>query len=53
MVIVERSGEHHVPLASKEEVADAILDRVETLRGRGRSPALLSRRVAAPFTLGS
>ncbi|HEY1238331.1 MAG TPA: bifunctional phosphopantothenoylcysteine decarboxylase/phosphopantothenate--cysteine ligase CoaBC [Solirubrobacterales bacterium] len=32
VVIVERSGEHHVPLASKEAVADAILDRVEALR---------------------
>jgi phosphopantothenoylcysteine decarboxylase/phosphopantothenate--cysteine ligase len=32
VVIVERDGEHHVPLASKEEVADAILDRVEALR---------------------
>ena len=32
VVVVESSGEHHVPLASKEEVADAILDRVEALR---------------------
>jgi phosphopantothenoylcysteine decarboxylase/phosphopantothenate--cysteine ligase len=32
VVIVERGGEHHVPLASKEEIADAILDRVEALR---------------------
>jgi phosphopantothenoylcysteine decarboxylase / phosphopantothenate---cysteine ligase len=32
VVIVERSGEHQVPLASKEDVADAILDRVEALR---------------------
>jgi phosphopantothenoylcysteine decarboxylase/phosphopantothenate--cysteine ligase len=32
VVIVERDGEHHVPLASKEEVADAILDRIEALR---------------------
>ena len=32
VVIVERGGEHHVPLASKERVADAILDRVEALR---------------------
>jgi phosphopantothenoylcysteine decarboxylase / phosphopantothenate---cysteine ligase len=32
VVIVESSGEHHVPLASKEQVADAILDRVEALR---------------------
>ena len=36
VVIVERAGEHHVPLASKEQVADAILDRVEALR---KSPA--------------
>jgi phosphopantothenoylcysteine decarboxylase/phosphopantothenate--cysteine ligase len=32
VVIVERGGERHVPLASKEQVADAILDRVEALR---------------------
>jgi phosphopantothenoylcysteine decarboxylase/phosphopantothenate--cysteine ligase len=32
VVIVERSGEHPVPLASKEQVADAILDRVDALR---------------------
>jgi phosphopantothenoylcysteine decarboxylase / phosphopantothenate---cysteine ligase len=32
VVIVEREGEHHVPLASKDEVADAILDRIEALR---------------------
>ncbi len=32
VVIVESAGDHHVPLASKEQVADAILDRVEALR---------------------
>jgi phosphopantothenoylcysteine decarboxylase / phosphopantothenate---cysteine ligase len=32
VVIVERAGEHHVPLAAKEQVADAILDRIEALR---------------------
>ena len=32
VLIVERHGEHHVPLTSKEGVADAILDRVEALR---------------------
>ncbi len=32
VTIVERGGEHHVPLASKEAVAEAILDRVEALR---------------------
>jgi phosphopantothenoylcysteine decarboxylase/phosphopantothenate--cysteine ligase len=37
VVIVERSREHPVPLASKEQVADAILDRVETLRSGTRS----------------
>jgi hypothetical protein len=31
-VIVEASGEHHIPLASKEEIADAILDRIAALR---------------------
>jgi phosphopantothenoylcysteine decarboxylase/phosphopantothenate--cysteine ligase len=39
VVIVERGAEHHVPLASKEEVADAILDRVEALRSGSGSPA--------------
>ena len=34
VVIVERDGEHRVPLAPKDEVADAILDRVEALRQR-------------------
>jgi phosphopantothenoylcysteine decarboxylase/phosphopantothenate--cysteine ligase len=32
VTIVARDGEHHVPLASKDEIADAILDRVEALR---------------------
>jgi phosphopantothenoylcysteine decarboxylase/phosphopantothenate--cysteine ligase len=32
VVIVERSGEHPVPLASKEQVADSILDRVDVIR---------------------
>jgi hypothetical protein len=36
-VIVERSGERQVPLASKGAVADAILDRVDALRSE--SPA--------------
>jgi phosphopantothenoylcysteine decarboxylase/phosphopantothenate--cysteine ligase len=33
VTIVERTGEQHVPLASKDDVADAILDRVDALRG--------------------
>jgi phosphopantothenoylcysteine decarboxylase/phosphopantothenate--cysteine ligase len=42
VVIVEAGGERHLPLASKEEIADAILDRVEALRtatgaARGRA----------------
>jgi phosphopantothenoylcysteine decarboxylase/phosphopantothenate--cysteine ligase len=32
VTIVERTGEHHVPLTSKDAVADAILDRVEAIR---------------------
>ena len=32
VVIVEREGERRVPQASKEEVSEAILDRVEALR---------------------
>jgi phosphopantothenoylcysteine decarboxylase / phosphopantothenate---cysteine ligase len=34
VVIVERAAERHVPLASKEQIADAILDRVEALRNQ-------------------
>jgi phosphopantothenoylcysteine decarboxylase/phosphopantothenate--cysteine ligase len=34
VTIVERGGEHHVPMASKDDVANAILDRVETLRSK-------------------
>ena len=33
VTIVERDGEHPIPLASKDEVAEAILDRVEAIRG--------------------
>jgi phosphopantothenoylcysteine decarboxylase/phosphopantothenate--cysteine ligase len=32
VTIVERGGEHHVALAGKDVVADAILDRVDSLR---------------------
>ena len=32
VVIVERAGERRVPLAPKEEVAGAILDRVDAIR---------------------
>jgi phosphopantothenoylcysteine decarboxylase / phosphopantothenate---cysteine ligase len=39
VTIVERGGERHVPLATKEEVAEAILDRVEALRGEPRTAA--------------
>ena len=28
VTIVERAGEHHVPLAAKDDVAEAILDRL-------------------------
>ena len=37
VVIVERGGEHHIPLASKEDVADAILDRVDAIRSQSGS----------------
>jgi phosphopantothenoylcysteine decarboxylase/phosphopantothenate--cysteine ligase len=37
VVIVERDGERRVGLAPKEQVAAAILDRVEALRGRTAS----------------
>jgi phosphopantothenoylcysteine decarboxylase / phosphopantothenate---cysteine ligase len=33
VLIVEPDSEHPVPLATKEEIAEAILDRVEALRG--------------------
>jgi phosphopantothenoylcysteine decarboxylase / phosphopantothenate---cysteine ligase len=42
VVIVEASGEHPVPMASKQQVADAILDRIEALRkptGRAQRPS--------------
>jgi hypothetical protein len=38
-VIVERGEERHVPLSSKEAVADAILDRIEALRSGSVSSA--------------
>jgi phosphopantothenoylcysteine decarboxylase/phosphopantothenate--cysteine ligase len=38
VVIVERDGEYQVPLASKEQVADAILDRVEAIRSASGAP---------------
>jgi phosphopantothenoylcysteine decarboxylase/phosphopantothenate--cysteine ligase len=40
VVIVEAGGEHQVPLASKEEIADAILDRVDALRSAPGAPTL-------------
>ena len=40
VTIVEADGEHPVPLSSKEEVAEAILDRVEELRSKdARAPS--------------
>jgi phosphopantothenoylcysteine decarboxylase / phosphopantothenate---cysteine ligase len=40
VTVLERDGELHVPLASKAEVAEAILDRVELIRGpRSRQAA--------------
>jgi phosphopantothenoylcysteine decarboxylase/phosphopantothenate--cysteine ligase len=38
VLIVEAEGEHPVPRAPKEDVADAILDRVEALRDREVAP---------------
>jgi phosphopantothenoylcysteine decarboxylase / phosphopantothenate---cysteine ligase len=37
VLIVEAAGEHHVPRSPKEQVADAILDRVEALRSGART----------------
>ena len=42
VAIVEASGEHHVPLASKDKVADAILDRVEAIRAASGAAAIKS-----------
>jgi phosphopantothenoylcysteine synthetase/decarboxylase len=41
VTIVEPGGDQPVPLASKDEIADAILDRVEALRSgaSSRQPA--------------
>ena len=39
IVIVEASGEHHIPRASKEEIANAILDRIEALRAASSARA--------------
>ncbi len=45
VTVIERAAEHHIGLAAKDEVADAVLDRVEALRARapessgGRGPA--------------
>jgi phosphopantothenoylcysteine decarboxylase/phosphopantothenate--cysteine ligase len=39
VTIVESSDEHHVPLASKDDVAKSILDRVEALRQAARPRA--------------
>ena len=36
VVIVERDGDHRVELAPKQEIADAVLDRVEALRAAVR-----------------
>jgi phosphopantothenoylcysteine decarboxylase / phosphopantothenate---cysteine ligase len=36
VMIVERAGEHHVARASKDEIAEAVLDRVEELRDADR-----------------
>ena len=38
VTIVERDGEHEVPLAGKDEVAEAVLDRVAALRAE-RAPS--------------
>jgi phosphopantothenoylcysteine decarboxylase/phosphopantothenate--cysteine ligase len=39
VTIVERTEEHHVPMAAKDTVAEAILDRVEALRADAPSHA--------------
>jgi phosphopantothenoylcysteine decarboxylase/phosphopantothenate--cysteine ligase len=49
VVIVEPERAHHVPRASKEEVADAILDRVAALRGPGTRPQPADRGQRDPI----
>ena len=44
VTIVERFDEHHVPLADKEEIAEAILDRVEAMRSRSPKGEAEERR---------
>ncbi|HXE99615.1 MAG TPA: bifunctional phosphopantothenoylcysteine decarboxylase/phosphopantothenate--cysteine ligase CoaBC [Solirubrobacterales bacterium] len=39
VVVVERTGDHRIPLAPKEDVAAAILDRVGAIRSAAESPA--------------
>jgi phosphopantothenoylcysteine decarboxylase/phosphopantothenate--cysteine ligase len=34
VTVVEPGGEHHLELAPKEDIAEAILDRVDALRAR-------------------
>ena len=43
VVIVERGGEHQIPLASKRQVADAILDRVDAVRSASQATRPESR----------
>jgi phosphopantothenoylcysteine decarboxylase/phosphopantothenate--cysteine ligase len=39
VTVLERAGEHHFPRAPKEEIAEAVLDRVDALRERASEPA--------------
>jgi phosphopantothenoylcysteine decarboxylase/phosphopantothenate--cysteine ligase len=38
VTVVERDGEYQIPLSSKDDVADAILDRVEAIRAPAARP---------------
>jgi phosphopantothenoylcysteine decarboxylase/phosphopantothenate--cysteine ligase len=39
VTVLERASEHHFPRAPKEEIAEAVLDRVDALRERASEPA--------------
>jgi phosphopantothenoylcysteine decarboxylase/phosphopantothenate--cysteine ligase len=44
VTIVERAGEHQVARASKDEIAEAVLDRVDELRNADRRPQAAGER---------
>jgi phosphopantothenoylcysteine decarboxylase / phosphopantothenate---cysteine ligase len=47
VVLIDAGGRHQVPLASKDEIADRILDRAVALQRARRAPQQPARRAAA------